>query len=130
MLAIIVATFAGCGGKRGRELAPVSGKVTYQGKPLQFGTVLFQPDRGQYAVGKIRQDGSFQMMTPGEGDGAPIGKHCVRITCREKQNSDRTVGERPLGELLIPEKYNSCATSGITVEVRPGANDPVILDLK
>lgn len=31
--------------------------------------------------------------------------------------------------ILIPQKYLSSATSGITVEVKPGDNEPLVFDL-
>ena len=134
-LALAMVVAVGCGGNR-RPLTPVTGKVTYQGKPLRFGTVILQPESGQYATGAIQQDGTFMMTMRGEGDGAAVGRNMVRIVCLEGQDpakaasaNGRSRGEAGLGRSLIPEKYQSCETSGISVDVRPGGNDPVVLDL-
>ena len=48
--ALVVLT--GCG-SNGPKLASVRGTVTYKGKKLPYGTVMFQPDEGQAATGEI-----------------------------------------------------------------------------
>jgi hypothetical protein len=45
---------AGCQGT-----GDVSGKVTFQGKPLVFGTVLFEGSNGALRQGNIEKDGSY-----------------------------------------------------------------------
>jgi hypothetical protein len=138
LLYVALLTFAvaamGCQ-KSGPELAPVSGKVNYQGKPLPFGTVVFLPESGRTSTGNIQPDGTFQMVTSGRGDGAAVGKNKVRIACYTNQDPAKKgpggaglAGITP-GEPLIPQKYLSCETSGVEVEVRSGANDPVVLEL-
>lgn len=131
LLVAIAANATGC--SKRRVLAPVAGKVTYQGKPLSFGAVIFQPERGQPAIGEIRSDGSFTMTTRGEGEGAAVGENQVRIVCYQGQDPTRTAAdgqsESLLGKPLIPARYVSCDTSGIVVNVRPGANEPVLLEL-
>lgn len=126
---------AGCG-KQGPERSPVNGKITFQGKPLQFGTVMFQPDGGQPSTGAIQPDGTFQMITHGQGDGAAVGTNRVRIACFASQDPAQdpakvstSKGELALGKSLIPEKYSSFQMSGIKVDVRSGANEPLILNL-
>jgi hypothetical protein len=132
LLTLAVAAL-GCG-KEKRHLAQVTGKVTYQGKPLASGAVMFQPESGQFAVGEIQPDGTFEMVTGSEGKGAVVGKNGVRINCFEKPADGKPRGEprgeMPMGKSLIPQKYTSYATSGITVDVKPGVNEPVMLELK
>ena len=138
-LMVLALSFAislpGCG--KSRELAPVTGKVTYRGQPLRFGRVVFQPASGQFASGDIQPDGTFCMITQGEGDGAPVGENQVRIVCFEGEDPNRKkrTGGVPdeivgFGKSLIPKKYASCSTSGIVVNVQSGTNDPVIIELK
>src|SRR5437868_8923013 len=76
----------GCG--RG-NLAPVSGRVTLDDKPLARATVIFQPvsqerNPGPGSAGKTDDQGQFtlQMMT-GTVQGAILGKHKVSITAYE-----------------------------------------------
>ena len=122
----------GCG-QRHRELAPLTGKVTYEGKPLRFGTVVVEHKYGQPATAVIQPDGTFVMATRGEGEGAAVGTYRVRVGCYEGQDPANKAGPgqpTELGRSLIPERYTSFETSGLSVEVRSGANEPVRLDLR
>ncbi len=106
---------------------------------MRFGTVIFQPEAGQFATGAIQPDGTFGMETPGEGEGVPLGKNAVRFVCFANQDPAAKPVEAkgdgppseglPMGEPLIPQKYLSFATSGITVDVTPGDNKPLTFDL-
>ncbi len=114
------------------RLVPVEGKVLYRGKPLEFGSVLFQPASGQPARGKIQPDGTFVLSTFDEGDGAMIGKNQVRITSFEAQRPGApppSGGELALGKSFIPRKYSSFGSSGLEVEVLPEGNEPFIFEL-
>jgi hypothetical protein len=122
---------AGC--QRGPKIVPVSGKVTYNGQALKFGSVMFQPDNGPLARGTIQSDGTFRLTTHTEGDGCAVGTCQVRITCFQSQSAQdisaqATAGEVPTGGLLIPKRYTSFGTSGITAEVRRGGK-PFVFEL-
>jgi hypothetical protein len=132
IFASLLVSVVGCG-RRGAAMAPVGGSVSYQGKPLNFGGVIFQPGAGgSCATGVIQSDGTFQLSTPGSGDGAVIGTHRVAISCFESQSPDfppTKPGTEPvIGKLLIPRKYVSPATSGIVVEVK-AENEPFRFEL-
>jgi hypothetical protein len=119
----------GCGSNR-PSMAPVEGKVVYQGKPLEFGSVLFQPDAGPPARGVIQSDGTFHLSTYRDGDGAALGVNRVQITCNDLQRPGAadTNHEPGLGKSHIPQKYARYDTSGLTVEVR-ARNEPVVFEL-
>jgi hypothetical protein len=126
---------AGCGGDR-LPTAPVEGKILLGGKALEFGEVVFYPERGPPGRGNIGSDGTFHLSTYGHNDGAVVGKHRVEIKCYEKQRPGFTRqkpidGEEPdpFGKSLIPLKYAS-ATSSLRAEVRPQDNEPFVFDLK
>ncbi|MCA9247983.1 MAG: hypothetical protein KDA42_12730 [Planctomycetales bacterium] len=126
----LLALTLGCGNTR--ELGEVRGIVRYNGKPLEFGSVMFQPSAGRPAVAQIQSDGTFVLSTPTEGDGAPVGQNQVRVTCYEIQKPGASVSdaeENAFGKSLIPEKYASYATSGITVDVKPGDNELIEINL-
>jgi len=134
LLALLLAigmSAAGCG-KRRRQLAPLTGKVIYNGKPLRFGSVVIEHKYGQPATAVIQPDGTFVMATRGEGEGTAVARSRVRIACYEGQDpAKKTAPGQPtvLGKSLIPEKYTSFETSGLTVDVRSGTNEPVVLNL-
>ena len=89
-------------------MAPAKGKVTYKGKPLSVGTVRFEPEGvGRMASGKLQSDGSFEMSTLKEGDGAAIGVHRVYITGVDKA----------LAKDRAFKKYMFAASSGLETEV-------------
>jgi hypothetical protein len=66
------------------EHAKVHGKVSYQGKPLTFGTVLFMPVEPpkdgplQPASGPINPDGTYDL-TSQSSPGAILGEHKVAV---------------------------------------------------
>jgi len=122
------------GGKAARDRVVVTGQVTYRGQPLRFGTVVFEPEAGQYATGVIQPDGTFQMETRGEGEGVPVGKNKVRFVCfagqdpKAKSGAPRGEG-LVMGNSLIPKKYLSSDTSGIVVELKPGDKQEFVFRL-
>jgi hypothetical protein len=71
------------------KLGKVSGKVSYQGKPLDAGRVVFTPVAGkggesdQGASGEISSDGSYEMTTFNTGDGAVLGQHIVTVVVQK-----------------------------------------------
>jgi hypothetical protein len=78
--AVLVLLFAGgCGSQ---NLFPVSGKVTHKdGKPVAAGLVIFEPvGKNASARGEIHSDGSFQLGTNTNSDGAMEGEYKVLIT--------------------------------------------------
>lgn len=132
---VIVSLFAlaflsGCGPKP-LPTKPVHGMVMFNGKPLDHGAVVLQPDVGPLAKGRIQSDGSFRLSSYKPNDGAVIGRHQVQIVCREEFPKSKTSagGEVSFGRSLIPEKYADFLTSGMTVEIKPSGDDPLLLDL-
>ena len=130
-LAAVTCLAAGCGGDQ-LPVAPAEGKVLLDGKPLEFGAVMLQPEAGPPARGTISPDGSFTLSTYGNGDGAIIGKHRVRITCFESQRPgyepDTSQGEPGVGESLIPRKYQRLEQSGLEFEIKE-QNEPLVFEL-
>lgn len=107
---------SGCSGE---QRVPVAGKVFYQGEPLEFGSIVLQPDAGPPARGSIQADGAFRVTVPGEAPGVAPGGYTVRVSCYEGQDPDANRpggGEVPLGKSLIPNHYSS-VRSGIRVEI-------------
>jgi len=125
----------GCGPDDGLgKRIPVSGTVTYKGKPVAKGSVSFVPEDpniGRPATGPI-EEGSYRMTTLTTDDGVIPGKYLVTIGA-----TDVELGQAPPGggmvdqavvakayrkaKRLIPAKYNDAAKSGLKVEV-PGGN--------
>ncbi|MDO4585008.1 MAG: hypothetical protein Q4D62_12995 [Planctomycetia bacterium] len=129
---VISCICTGCGDDR-VPVTKVSGHVTYQGKPLPFGTVIFMP-RGKGADvprGKIQPDGSFELGTYTENDGSPLGEFDVRIVCNNKQDPAKPLTPESEQEpiiSLIPRKYSVPGQSGIVITVREKM-EPLKIDL-
>lgn len=115
-LAALCLVAAGCG--RRITLVPAEGRVTLDGKPVQFGAVMVQPAAGPAAQGKINGDGTFRLGTFKPDDGAIPGTATVRVMCRK--DVTQPGGEKAYGPSLIPDRYTRFDTSGLTVEIKAG----------
>ena len=126
MLLAVLMLVNGCGGGDQLKVAAVSGVVKLDGVPLDAGTIIFTPEKGRAAKGKISSDGKFALGTYGLNDGAIIGTHKVSILSALKEEafeSDEVV------ESKIPVKYSSPVTSGIAFEVKPGSENEFTVSL-
>jgi hypothetical protein len=132
LLNVVSIALMGC--RDTSHLAPLSGKVTYNGKSLEFGSVMLQPAQGgEFSRADIQPDGSFILKTPDGDEGATIGLNRVRVTCFPGQKPGAQIdasGDIKLGKSLIPEKYNNFSSSELTIEVLPENNPPFVIDLK
>ena len=131
---LILCTSLGC--ERGPEMVPVTGTISFQGKPLSYGSVMFQPvgvEGARTARSQIDSDGSFALTTEKAGDGVAAGTCHVRITAFESQRPDATVNkqqEMALGRSAIPQRYQNFGTSGIVIEVSNGMDLPLTIELQ
>ncbi|NJO24457.1 MAG: hypothetical protein HC868_18030, partial [Sphingomonadales bacterium] len=69
-------------GSSGPKLHPVSGKLLFDGKPIEGATLVFHPVGGGdlKPSGTTKADGSFTLSTYPHGDGAPAGDYVVLVT--------------------------------------------------
>jgi len=135
LLVLVCFGIAASGCDSGPQIVPVQGKVLFRDKPLEFGSVMFQPvEGGQPARGVIQPDGTFSLTTNSPGDGATVGPNLVRITSftAQRPGAEGAATERELdmGQSLIPLKYNSFQTSELEVEVLPDDNEPFVIELE
>ncbi len=129
-LALLCLTLAG-GCKRNPRVVPVAGKVLYNGAPLAFGSVTFQPEKGQPAVGDV-SSGTFALSSYQPNDGAVPGKHGVAVVCYESQRPGFQAQGDSLGKLLIPLKYTRLGSSGLSADITDTSGDQpqeVVLEL-
>lgn len=119
LLAALVAV--GCG-ETHDPTYPVTGKVTFNGEPLTTGTVTFTPETGPSATGEIRPDGTYSLITPPEREGALPGSYQVSISAVE-------VDAEGLATPLIPSKYSTGQTSGLTATVQADQENKADFDL-
>lgn len=119
----------GCGGNSNRpQTSQVKGMVTFDGKPLPSGSLLFVPTGGgPTAQGKINEDGSYEMGTFAEDDGAVLGTFKVMITAYTQPKGGPGLPEDAINGNaasipLIPEVYGDLENSGLTATVAEEPN--------
>lgn len=103
---------------------PVSGSVTFQGRPVSAGIVrLKNSTLGMDITAVLQRDGAFEIMTA-KGVGLPEGEYQIAIMPPTVQVP---IGPAPKSFCLpkcpdIPPKYRQPSTSGLTLTVKPGEN--------
>ncbi len=119
---------AGCGPDL-PETASVSGRITYQGKPVGEGVIVFHPEKGRAATAVIAEDGSYSLTCFNREDGALLGRHRVTIESRRITDpvtspnfNPNTMSGELIVEWLVPERYSRPKTTPLTAEVKPGRN--------
>jgi len=133
---------AGCLGISGcfsksPPLGLVEGTVTFDGKPLEEGTIVFSVSGARDASGLIK-NGEIQQVTSFKpGDGAPIGEAKIaviavklsagdisqRLSSQNDANSPGTSSMMGNSEFLIPTRYTNPEKSGLTATITKGKND-------
>jgi hypothetical protein len=138
----------GCGAKDRLDVAPVRGKVVYNGQGVPNATVILFPlNPADEHAGKMRPfayadgEGRFEIKTYVDGDGAAPGKYRVSIIAPAGQpagNKDRPAdapAHAPVAPVRIPpaivKKYANVDTAGIEVEIQSGENNlaPFVLTM-
>jgi hypothetical protein len=149
--------FAGCGGDGMAEPVPVSGKIMYQGKPVQDARVTFHwtgGPGGRSATGKTDAQGAFQLTTVSTNDGAVPGEYLVTVqkidpaVAQADTSYDPETGEvgADYGRMMmeaasgrpkkasnstgVPPKYASAAESDIRRSIVAGQNNDFTIDLE
>src|SRR5215813_2690773 len=121
-LAFLTLAAVGCGGR-----GDVSGKVTYNGKPLVFGTVQFEASDKTFKQGNIEQDGSYSI------PGVPVGEAKVAVNSPNPKSGDfqplQREGRPPPpprpqipGWFPIPTEYQDLSKPRLTYTVKSGPN--------
>lgn len=143
-LPVALAVLAGCGPKH-PPVEPVTGKVTFKGKPVEGASVTFFVEgSGTPAVGTTNADGTFNLTSYGPNDGAPVGKHKVTVSKIESSGPAVPAGESMEAAaaraakgpattkeaMLLPARYASASTSPLTFTVTKGEKNHFEIELK
>jgi hypothetical protein len=122
---------AGCGRQDypGAKRFPLSGKVTVDGQPLDWGSISFIPPSGDLRVsGDVIKDGSYSVP---EEKGANAGKYKVEIRWNKKTGKKKR--DPDSGEMYderlegLPPRYH--ANSELSADV-PAQQNTFDFDLK
>jgi hypothetical protein len=110
---VLAVLAAGCG-ESGADLAPVSGRVTYDGKPLAGAQLMFQPEGiGSPSYGSADPAGRYELGYKRGVKGAMLGRHLVRIQMDPGASA-------PNGDKSLPARYN--VQTELRRDVVPGGN--------
>ncbi len=121
LLSFLLLTTAGCGDNRPKR-SIVTGTVSYNGKPLSIGSLVFVPvGGGPSAQGKISRDGSYEMGTFELDDGVIPGDYKIMIVALTSSGGsglpEDTVKANAEPVSVIPEWYGDLEKSGLLVTV-------------
>lgn len=122
LLTLSVIVLSGCSGPQGPQVAPVSGKVTLDGQPLNGALVTFYPKDGRPSMGTTDSSGSYALNYTRDQPGAIVGDHIVRITTGLVSGEETHKVKE-----TVPAKYNS--QSELTASVSKD-NNTLNFDLK
>jgi len=122
-LLVLALVLPGCGGG-GPTLAPVSGTVTYNDKPLAKGRICFQPASGRPAYGDV-VDGKIVDVKTADEAGVTVGACQVGITSVQEAADMYTPSKS-----LIPQRYADPKKSELKADIQKGQTTEVKFELK
>lgn len=132
---------------------PASGIVTMDGKPLDGAAISLMSDKGVMALGQTDANGKFTLKTAigsNTYDGAIAGSHKVGISKTANDGKADDDGSKPattdpqqmasrMGGMatstvkvtyIVPQRFGSPATSGLTLDIPAGGSDALKIDFK
>jgi len=118
--------WSGCGEPNPLGRRAVHGVVTFQGKPVDYGAITFQPDDLQHGVssGAMIDGGRYQIKV---SQGLPPGSYQVMISSPDRSKVEKVEGppgdERSLAIERIPPKYNLKTTLKLDVPKARGSHE-------
>ena len=134
-------SLAGCGPANPASqvvpTVPAKRILLFQGKPLPFHSIVLAPDQERSAFVTNDDEGRFVLGTNRPDDGAVTGTHRVAVNFVGDPTEDRLspglvkIGASPpRPPIKIDKKYHDPKTSGITIEIPPGGNENIEINLK
>jgi len=131
----------GCGGSSASSSSvQVWGRVTYNGKPVQYGALVFQPaatNRSNWGVGMISEEGKYSLVASEKDVGLEPGRFQIFIrppSPHDKLKHGRSGEEEESDERAIviallypvPKRFFSRETSGMWVDLE---KEPTRVDI-
>jgi hypothetical protein len=129
---VLLVCAAGCGGDSRPTPVPAGGKVAYRKSALPVGAlVVFHPADpatekviGGKPFAKVKDDGTFELTTYAEGDGAPPGDYGVTIDWRPPAKGGKFAlggdGGDAGGAPKLNAKYSTPGAPAFKVTVKKG----------
>jgi hypothetical protein len=149
--AVVLSVLVGLAGctqesrREGPEMVKVTGTVTLDGEPVEGAHIRFSPEaKGPAAFAVSDKRGRYELRTFDPGDGAVPGNYGISVTKEvteggkefanqaEKeayiQEHGKAASERTTVSVL-PEKYSSKQSSGLTAEINVAKKNHFNLEL-
>lgn len=110
--ALLVIALAGCSSDSGPKVIPVTGVLTYKGKPVTNAYIEFIPNHGRTSWAQTDAQGRFKVNYDRERDGAVVGTHKVyvrmRPTSAAEQEAEMTGKKVPMSKEMAEffDKYS------------------------
>jgi hypothetical protein len=115
----------GCSPSDRQALSLTTGIVSYKGKPVADADVTFTPTGGvgKPAYGRSGADGTYELSTYGNKDGAAIGEHSVTVV-KQVPKGGKIDPSNPYQEYdsVLPKKYGDPKNSPLKFEVVSGGS--------
>ena len=123
---IALSSFFVVGCSRGTEVGEVEGVVNWNGKPVPFAYVVFQPvdPPGTYGSAYTNENGRYTLQFSESQNGALVGKH--KVTIRTSAKDEIEVEDRTTGKMVkppLPEGYREKVELTFDREVASGENN-------
>jgi len=139
---VVCLTFlmSGCGGSDLPQGIAISGTVTFGGKPLTGGEVVYTPSEkgdARMARGLIEEDGTFRMVTSGSVSGVLPGKYLISIVPSANTGASSGPASDPIGrpsesrevKITFPERYLNAEKSGLEDNVDENHSGNKVIEL-
>jgi hypothetical protein len=134
---VLALTLIGCGPASNVTVAPVSGVVTMDGKPLANARIGFQPEltptdaqsAASDAFGVTDAEGRYELELVLGGKGASVGKNRVSISTYHGEADPATGQGKVLAQETVPAKYRGAATT-LSFTVPAEGSDAANFELK
>src|SRR5207253_1584957 len=92
------------------------------------GLIVFTPERGPLAVGRIRDDGNFALYT-GDNPGAYPGNCRITVSSLAPGTSSESFGRFEFPRTALPDRYRDVAQSNLAYSVVAGKSNTLDVEL-
>jgi len=118
-MAGVLPWMSGCGNSSEYPVGAITGRVTYEGQPVQQGLVTFySSELGEGISEEIKEDGRYATQTP-----LRTGSYVVTVLPPDEPPPTEDTPVATIAPVKdIPEKYRDPKKSGLTIVVKEGEN--------
>ncbi|QDU74922.1 hypothetical protein Pan97_19420 [Bremerella volcania] len=135
MICLAAGLLPGCIDSGRPPMGTVEGTVTFEGKPVSEGSIIFEVSGARPATGKIKDGKIVEVTTFEPNDGVAVGEAAVAVYATSGESVSAVTASPDVGQAklakgymgsgqasLIPDRYNNPSTSQLSCEIQPGKN--------